>query len=354
MKCVFLISGWAMPRAADPKRLFEDNRGLTGSETALINYARQISLLGVDVTVRGRFTAYFVDQFGVKYEQESTLDTGGDFDLAIAWIDPRPLVHYPNATRVLNQQVNDFSYCDGWEGYVDYVTSPSATHREYMRRFTAFPEERWFIAYNGVDSKIYHPSMPVIDHKMIYASSPDRGLHWLLEAFPRLKARVPDLELHVYYDWEPFYQAFKNVHGEIPSRLRYCHEMFGRLKGHGVYHHASVSKQDLRRAMWNSRVLAYPCDPVSFTEGFSVTTLEAAALGCPPVLIGADALPEIYGTKVPMIPAPYQQNREAYEELLFTILTDDARYCEARYRGQALAQKYDWLILGKQFLENIK
>jgi glycosyltransferase involved in cell wall biosynthesis len=205
---------------------------------------------------------------------------------------------------------------------------------------------------NGADSSIYvRDSAAPRKKKIVYASSPDRGLHWLLEAFPEIRRRVPDVTLDIYYDWEPFYLAVKDGNSETSFRLRYCKEMLDRLKNKGVVHHGSTSREKMIDVFKSSRVLAYPCDTVSYTEGFSVTTLEAAMSGCVPVLAGADALQEVYGGHVPTVPAPYSKHKLEYLEKVVDLLRDDVLCSQAQDKAVELSSLYSWEKLGIRLID---
>ena len=130
--------------------------------------------------------------------------------------------------------------------------------------------------------------MPKTAEAVVWASSPDRGLHWLLELFPRLRKVVPDVTLDVLYLYQA---AAASGTGEVANRYRYMNAALEKLRGKGVRFHGSVSRRRVADAFCSSRVLAYPCHPDGpFTEGFSCTILEAAVAGCLPVIVGADAL----------------------------------------------------------------
>ena len=184
----------------------------------------------------------------------------------------------------------------------------------------------------------------------MWASSPDRGLHWLLELFPRLKVAVPDVTLDVLYLYNA---ALEKLRGEVANRYRYMNAALEKLRGKGVRFHGSVSRARVADAFCSSRVLAYPCHPDGeFTEGFSCTTLEAAVAGCLPVIVGADALQEIYGEHVPCTPAPYPHNKQRYFDDLVRALTDDGFYYAAQAKAKALADIYNWSKVGDR-LERI-
>jgi glycosyltransferase involved in cell wall biosynthesis len=347
-----------MPTRVDLARPFDDTRGLTGSEISVMMSARQMAMEGMDVTLVGNFNLPTSGTWeGVRVisaDQQIKEVARESFDVAFAWLDPNVFDHFRNVgLRVLNQQVNDFSYCHGWENKVDVITSPAKTHRDHLSKLTSFPRERWLVWPNAIDPQVYYPAEPSNSRKLVYASSPDRALHWVLELFPKLRRRVPDVELAIFYNWASVYEHNKQAEHEMACRLRYSHAMLKRLQGHGVVHKQSVSKNQLVDEMRHSRALVYPCDPVNFTEGFSVTTMEALALGCLPVIVGADALDEIYGQHVPTLPAPYRASREAYLDTLERALVDDAWYREQREKALSLREVYNWETTTKRFLQEL-
>ncbi len=358
-KIAMIMSDWAMARPINLKNLFTSPRGLTGSEISFFKYAEQLQKQGNTVGIYANFEQSGVWN-GISCEKISVLEEElfqdyALYDVAIAWIDPRPLRQFHKSVkRVLNQQVNDFHYCAGWQEYVDVVLSPSESHKTYLRTFNDF-DGKWEVLYNGIDVAQYEPSaLGPRPRKMVYASSPDRGLHWLLEAYPEIKKRVPDVTLDIFYDWEPFYLAVKDGNTETSYRLRYCREMLDRLRNHGVTHHGSASREKMRDVFKSSRILAYPCDPVSYTEGFSVTTLEAGVSGCVPVIVGSDALPEIYGQYVPTIAAPYNNNKSLYVNTVVDALIDDDYYMMWQENCSNLKDVYNWNSLGLKLSEYIR
>ena len=102
--------------------------------------------------------------------------------------------------------------------------------------------------------------------------------------------------------------------------------------------------------MSEAEVLAYPCDTIRFTEGWSVTTLEACAAGAIPVLRGVDALGEIYAD----LPYCMKPDDPKFVDYTVNALQD----CAAenvkldRDRGYRIAQRYTWPTLAEK-LETI-
>ncbi len=348
-KLAFLLEPWVDVVRIDPTAIFTDPRGLTGSEMTCVMQAIEMSKRGYDVTMYSYFTSD-AEVMGVKFARWDrwATEAGKEWYAAFATIYPRGLQYLgPGTLRIFNQQVNDFSYCGGWEPYTDVVTALSGSHKHHLTKFTNF--QNWRILPNGCDPSAFHDGAKK-NHKLVFASSADRGLHWLLELFPRLRKRVPDAELHIYYTFrdrgEELYASIGEH--EMANRFKYMKMALAKLKDHGVFHHRSVSRREIADVFSEGRILAYTCDPVRFTEGFSCTTLEAAVAGCLPVICGEDALGELYGAFVPTVPPPYAEHRSEYFDLLVRYLTDDAAYDSARARAKKLGEMYNWSAVGER------
>ena len=67
-------------------------------------------------------------------------------------------------------------------------------------------------------------------HKLIYASSYDRGLQHLLKIWPEVVKKYPDATLDVFYGWNLFDTAFRNN----PERMNWKDRMNEQMKSIGV------------------------------------------------------------------------------------------------------------------------
>jgi glycosyltransferase involved in cell wall biosynthesis len=348
-KIAFLLDPWAAVRPINPEVLFTDPRGLTGSEITNLMQAIEMGRQGHDVTMYSNFSQNF-SAHGIQFARWDRWqqEAKQDWYAAFATIHPGGFQHMNKGPlRIFNQQVNDFGYCHGWEQYTDIVTALSHAHQKHLSQFSQFKD--WRILPNGCDPSVYY-EFPRNNHKLVYASSPDRGLHWLLELFPRLKKRVPDVECHVYYHIQDnAVQIYEQLgEKELANRYKYINMAVSQLQGRGLFHHKSVSRCQMVKVLSESRILAYTCDPVRFTEGFSCTTLEGAVSGCLPVICGSDALGEIYGNFVPTTPAPYAKNKDHYFDNLLRFLTDNEVYKVAQARGREMGKTHNWAEISKQ------
>jgi len=348
-----------MHKPVDPGKIWSSSRGLTGSELACVMYALELSRLGHGVTLFMNFERPG-DIEGVTccpYQEWWDIYHRQNRDALLAWITPEPLeIANSSQFRIFNQQVSNFNLCKpGWEQYVDFLAPLSSSHARHMSGMTSLPRDRWRVMHNGVDLEVFKPGKKE-PGKMIWASSHDRGLHWLLEAFPSIRRRVPGAELHVFYDFDGIrrFAGMNDASGtmaELAQRSRYSLEAIDRLRGRGVHAHESVSRERIRDEMASSEVLAYPCDPVHYTETFGVTVLEACASGTVPVLCTADAFRELWSSAILFVPPPFPEHKDEFRDLVISALTNNHLREAATSRSVQHAKLVDWKVLARSLEE---
>jgi glycosyltransferase involved in cell wall biosynthesis len=356
MKLAFLLSPKLVSIPINPSNIWDDPRGLTGSEITCFKYAIELSKRKHDIFIFSKFTD--TGNFGgisyFQYEDWITEFHNHQWDGLYASMATDPLmISHPDCFRFFHQQVSDFGLCEsGWESHVDILAPLSHLHAHFMSNLTKFDRDNWRILYNGVDAQEFRPTEK-IPGKMIWASSHDRGLHLLLEIFPQIKKRVPDASLHVFYNFSGIERFASIEHvdmstesgkrfAELAYRSRYILEAIRRLDGKGVFVHKSVSRNKIKEEMANSEILAYPCDPVYFTETFGVVVLEACASGTVPVLCLADAFKELWSSIGYNVPSPFRDHKDDYTEKLIHILSNKDDWVYKSSECMKYAEKFYW------------
>lgn len=117
-----------------------------------------------------------------------------------------------------------------------------------------------------------------------YFSAYYRGLECLLNMWPKIRERVPNATLDVYYGWE----SWVALQGEDDFYYR-MEAKFNEMADQGLTVHGRVSHEELARAMGQIQVWAYPTE---FTEIHCITALKAQEAGCYPVTTNVGALAE--------------------------------------------------------------
>ena len=242
--------------------------------------------------------------------------------------------------------LNEFSFCKpGFDEHVDVYLSPSDAHREMAIGAWGAPKpEKWWTNYLGCDPELYG-NVQKVSGRVVYCSSPDRGLHRVLEAWPRIKRAVPHATLHVFYRLEPWIRGFDETPyfppiEKLRHRALWVERALRRMSGlgWGITVHDSVDRATMAREMSRAEVLAHPCETTSWSEGFSCTVLEGCAAQACPIVSDCDALGEVYA---PIDPFPVG-DWQGFADRMVRALTDAAWRGEMNAKARSLAERLTW------------
>lgn len=167
--------------------------------------------------------------------------------------------------------------------------------------------------------------------------------------WPEIRRRVEDAELHIFYRLEPWLAGSRDTDDEVGRRARYIEEAIGRLRGHGVIVRGLVSNVEMAREFQSAAVLAYPCDPVRYTEGFGCSVLDAAAGGCLAVISDADALPSVHGGAAGIVKGRPGTVRQKWVDVLTWALLEysnakERADTEAKMRAHGMAHSREMVV----------
>jgi glycosyltransferase involved in cell wall biosynthesis len=295
-------------RPLDFDHIFDSPRGLTGTDLSFVRTIQELKRLGHDVYGFTKFVGDTREWQGIKMlpASEARLAVDASFDAAVSMNEPNLLIGVPASVhRVVWQFLNDFSFVQaGFDDSIDHYFGVCEQHTRHVAAQCTRPE-KWSTLGLGCDPELYRDSR--VPGRVTYCSSPDRGLHWLLQCWPDIKANVPGAHLRIFYHWshdalcEVTRESVAPQGGpyhphiiELGQRCRYIKDAIPKLKHLGVEWVGSVSRERMAQEMSEASVLAYPCDTVAFSEGFSVSILEAHASYTMPVITDADCLGSIY------------------------------------------------------------
>lgn len=337
--------------------LTSGGRGVTGSEQAMLYLARAQAEQGYHVLCYlPTETPGF--ESGVEFLDVRTswprLRRADSADVVISWVTADPLRFLgPKPLKVHSIQINDWLMCAfGFEKYVDVFVACSESHRKWLWDEQGNPglEAPVAIIPNGTDLLRFSGNGgPRIPRRVVYLSSPDRGLHWLLAMWPEIRFAYPDAELHVFYEVQKWLDNSTLLNSEVGMRAKYVVERMKDLGKHGVVLRGAVSPAKLAEELSRASLMVYPCDPVRTTEGFGCAVLDACAAGVVPVITDADAFGEIYDKpESGILVIRRGDNRrwtDFYLEQVLRLLGDEQEQEQRRQQVMSFVRQYDWRVV---------
>ena len=267
--------------------------GLGGSEEAVVYLGQELKKFGWKVSVYANPGVDHGDYDGVKYLPWYSLNVKDEFNVLILWraigfSDFKPKSKF---TMVwLHDIPNNPDFTDERISQINKIAVLSEYHAGLLRVFKngvykKMPKEKIFLTSNGI-TELKIPKKTKRDlYRLIYSSSPDRGLVYLLRMWPEIIKEVPKANLHVYYGFD----IFDRLYPDNPGKQKWKRMILDMLQQKGITYHARVGHEELHRAMAESSIWAYPTD---FDEISCITAMKCQALGAIPVVINRAALKE--------------------------------------------------------------
>jgi glycosyltransferase involved in cell wall biosynthesis len=153
---------------------------------------------------------------------------------------------------------------------IDYFVYASSWQYEKFRYIFHIPENRSRVIKNWIEPIPYVKKPNNGKLKLIYTSTPWRGLSVLLDCFEKLNR--DDVELDVYSSTIIYGKSF-----DQQFNSRYI-DLFNRAKSmKNVNYMGYASNSGVRKALQSAHIFAYPS---IFEETSCISAIEAAAAGC--------------------------------------------------------------------------
>jgi glycosyltransferase involved in cell wall biosynthesis len=272
-------------------------RGLGGSELAAIYLMRELAKRGHRVVVNGNpGTAAGVFD-GVEYIRFDDIARNQQHlrpDVLIVSRAPQAFLNgYEAKSNFL--WVHDIHCGDPigpvMEGMMraDRIFCLSQWHKGYfLEQYPFLHPDTVIVTRNGIDTSLYTKEPVKQGKRLIWTSTPHRGLDHMMNLLTEIRKEVPGTELHVYYGFTTWERIARH-HNDQNSLAQISHLKNRIATTPGVVFHDRVGQRELADAFLASSVWAYP---TWFTETSCITAMEAQAAGCVPVTTALAALNE--------------------------------------------------------------
>jgi glycosyltransferase involved in cell wall biosynthesis len=253
-------------------------RGLGGSETACVEMASWLARkTNHKVIVFNPRKDVFTDEHGVEYRPvDGLLEYFAKFrpQLHIAWR------HNSKITDAFTVAwCHDLVLQGAEQGLnADVMLCLSEFHSDYVRCMQGVPKDKILLTRNGIDPSRFEGIRKKNPNKIIWPSSPDRGLERAIAIVEEARKTIPDLELHCFYGME---NLEKYGLGDLAKRLKALINDRPWVKYVGNVDQKRLASEFMESVCW--------LYPASFIESFCISVLESIAGGCYPLVrkIGA-------------------------------------------------------------------
>jgi glycosyltransferase involved in cell wall biosynthesis len=328
-----------------------DVRPLGGTETGIIRLAEALFRLGHDVSIY-QDNEYPPQLSGPKYLSAADLSVAGHFDAVIMIRGFLGFFNYWNAKKKFFWSTDsasaEISYGIGDKRFYDKVDGVfllSQWHVDSLSEASNLPKSKTHILSNGIvpshfeGVEVRHPK------RLIYSSSPHRGLTYMSFIFKELKKLHTDLEFHVFSSTNRYRQDYT---AEIEQEDRLFLDPLRNLPG--CYLHGSILQKDLAREFMKSSVWIYPCN---YEETSCISAMEAMAGGCAIVTNDYGALKETIGNAGIIINETQKspQFLQKFVEETDRLLCNPQLREELGQKGKERAKLFNWDLSAKNMVE---
>lgn len=322
--------------------------GIGGSETSHIEMSNRLSDRGHNVYSYGPtpFKEPTVNPHGVTWERcDNDQNIWRRDGVWVVYRDPQSIDDVDvsrNPAWLICQDVDYPALTEERARKFTRIVTLCEAHAQYMRMKFPALADKIFVSSNGIKSEYIAEALknpPTRNPKrLMYASSPDRGLLYLCTIFQRAREIMPDIELHVYYGFNNIKKVEENNPWvrEKTNIIRKALDQPG-IEVHGRTGQPALIQEWLKAGIW--------CHPSSFTETSCITCMDAQALGAIPITTPTWAIGENVEYGVFIEGDPYVDNlvRARYTLELVKLASDPERQEKIRTEMMPHAQKrFGW------------
>lgn len=351
-KSIAIVCGSSALGAWGPWSL---EKGIGGSEEAVIQLSKELTKLGWKVTVFATPGERVGTHNNVEWRHYWEFNGKDTFDVLIGWRDPsffdkayKARKRYLWLHDVIDREELIPQRLDNLEG----VIFVSQYHRTL---FPEVPDNKAFASANGVDPEQFTDEVERNDHKVIYMSAHERGQELLQKIWPDVLKEIPDAELHCYYGWA----GYDFVNKDNPERMMWKDRLIAdqkRLKN--FTDHGKVGHKEIANIIKSAGVWAYP---TGFPEVYCITGVKAQLGGAWPVTSDFAVLPETvpFGDKVHIEELDKEQHvgrwteakLEEFTKLLVKRLKNPPTYKERKEMADWVIKNHSWSVTAKGWNE---
>lgn len=264
------------PEPWSPKNV---ETGIGGSEEAVIHLSQSLAKLGKEVTVFCNCIGAEGKYGDVDYKHYTDFNPKDEHNVLISW--RTNIFQFPMTAKKkivwLHDLPNNIELTPESVATFDKIVVLSDYHRSLLRG--KVPSEKVYVSTNGINAEDFKDLVSMKKpHRVIYASSYNRGLEILLDMWPKIREAIPDAELRICYGWQVFDEF---VRQGLIQEDGWKAKMQEKMKQDGVKELGRLGHKELLKEYCKAAVMAYPCTYAGEINCIALT--KAIACGCYPV-----------------------------------------------------------------------
>lgn len=215
---------------------------------------------------------------------------------------------------------------------------------EKYRYLFQVPLHNAHVIRNAIEPIEFKPKSKDGKLKLIYTSTPFRGLSILLDVFEMLNR--DDIELEVYSSTKIYSSGYQKLYDHLYT------DLFDRAKSmKNVNYHGYAENKDIHKALQEAHIFSYPS---IFEETACLAMIEAGAAGCNLVTTDLGALPETGGmySKMSVIKGDQKEISESYGKLLNDVIDNywsKSNQNHIKEQSAYFNKFYSWEIRAKEW-----
>jgi len=190
---------------------------------------------------------------------------------------------HPESQVIFVAEDVDYPFTEKQLSRIDKYLCLCKTHAHYTKNKYPQLENKIFLSSNGIPvddiERIEKEGIKRDPNKLIYASSPDRGLLLILQNWFRIKEQCPDAHISVAYGFNNMIRLLEMQNGSawfLPMK----NQIESLLTQPGVNFLGRIGQDELFREYLSSNIWWYPTD---WPETSCCVSMETQAMGCVPI-----------------------------------------------------------------------
>lgn len=362
-KTFVLYTGQAWERWSP---LSVDEGGIGGSETCAVYVAREFARKGWRSIVFGDCAGLEREYEGVQYVDHSRFAAWAAANEADFFVSSRRADIFQTTIRAKKKAlwVHDIwldsnPQADLHLDQVDRIFLLSPWHKRFFTgHHKGIPDSKVHVTRNGIDLSRFSPALRKIPGRMIYSSSPDRGLETLIGMMPKIIEQVPEAELHIFYGFENWEKSARSRGDQ--AAIAQIERIKARFRDPGIVYRGRIGQKALANEFKKAELWAYP---TWFTETFCITALEAMASSTPIVTTNVAALQTTVGDAGVIIPVVQNEwgcgatddpvFQKKFIDACVLMLSDRNHWAYHAKKGAERSCAFDWPGITKDWLDAV-